>query len=329
VAGDHEGNEVDATGALPPFPFVVGCHRSGLTLLRAMCESHPDVAIAPESRWLLTARPARVEAFTPARFVEQIYADDQFRRWGVSRAAVELSFHATPPRTYVDAVRHVYTLWAAQRGRGRYGDKTADHVLGLDIITTLFPEARVVHVVRDGRDVAASFLELGWSDTIEHAALHWRQRVLQGRHARDLLGPVRYHEVRYEDLVMEPERTLRQVCQAIALPFHPAMLHHQRVAAAVTRSEPPANRNRYLGRPVMPRLRDWRRDLPSAAVDRFEVVAADALVEMGYELRTSPAQNKALGTRLAARRQWLSWHSQRFKPSRRRRGYDPGGSKSR
>jgi hypothetical protein len=317
VAGDHDSHEVDATGGLPPFPFVVGCHRSGLTLLRAMCESHPDLAIGAESRWLLTARPARVEAFTPAGFVAQIYADEQFRRWGLSRAAVELSFHATPPRTYVDAVRHVYTLWAAQRGRGRYGDKTADHVLGLDAITALFPEAKIVHVVRDGRDVAASFLELGWSDKIEHAALHWRQRVLQGRHARDLLGPARYHEVRYEELVAQPERTLRALCDAIALPFHPAMLRHQRAAAGVARTEPTANRNRYLGRPVMPGLRDWRRDLPAAAVDRFEVVAADALVELGYELRTAPTQNKALGTRLAARRQWLSWHSQRLNPRRR------------
>jgi len=123
---------------------------------------------------------------------------------------------------------------------------------------------------------------------------------------------------------MQPEPTLRKMCAAIGLPFHPAMLNHQRAAATVARTEPPANRNRYLGRPVMPRLRDWRRDLPSAAVDRFEVVAADALVELGYELRTSPAQNKALSTRLAARRQWLSWHSQRFKPPKRRRGQRPG-----
>ena len=318
-AGDHDANEVDATAALPPFPFVVGCHRSGLTLLRAMCESHPDMAVAPESGFLLTARPARPDAFTPTRFVEQIYADAQFRRWGVSRAAVELSFHATPPRTYVDAVRHVYTLWAAQRGRARYGDKTADHVLGLATITTLFPEARVVHMVRDGRDVAASILELGWSDTIEHAALHWRQRVLQGRQARDLLDPDRYHELRYEDLVMQPEPTLRKMCAAIGLPFHPAMLNHQRAAATVARTEPPANRNRYLGRPVMPRLRDWRRDLPAAAVDRFEVVAGDALAELGYELRNPSSQKQALGTRLAARRQWLSWHSQRI----RRRGGPP------
>ena len=81
--------------------------------------------------------PTRIElsgGMTPARFVELIYADAQFRRWGVSRAAVELSFHATPPSSYVDAVRHVYTLWAAQRGRSRYGDKTADHVLGLGTI---------------------------------------------------------------------------------------------------------------------------------------------------------------------------------------------------
>jgi hypothetical protein len=334
VRGDDDGVEVDPGGPLAAMPFVVGCNRSGLTLVRAMFEAHPDMALGPESKFLVTGIPARPDRFSVARFVDHLFADEQFRRWGLPRTTVELSFHATPPADYVDAVRHVYTLWAAQRGKVRYGDKTGDHVLSLGPITSLFPEARIIHVIRDGRDVAASFMELGWSDNIERAALHWRQRVLKGRQAGELLGRERYLEIRYEDLVTRPEDTLHRLCGHIALPFDPAMLNHQRVAGAVTRTEPLANRNRYLGRPVMPQLRDWRRDQPPAAVDRFEVVAGDLLAELDYELRT-PRRGQALGTRLAARSHWLAWHSRRLRgrgapatqPTRQRKdkGLGPAG----
>lgn len=311
MQGDDNSAGVDPGALLAPFPFLVGCPRSGLTLVRAMVESHPDLALAPESKFLLKAVPGRSGGFTPGHFVEQVFADEQFRRWGLSRTAVELSFHATPPRDYVDAVRHVYTLWAAQWGKVRYGDKTGDHVLSLGPITALFPEARVIHLIRDGRDVAASFMELGWSENIEQAALHWRQRVLKGRQAGEILGRDRYLELRYEDLVTRTEDTLHRLCGHISLPFDRAMLNHQRAAGLVARTEPLANRNRYLGRPVMPRLRDWRRDLPPAAVDRFEVVAGDLLAELDYELRT-PRRTQGLGTRVAARSHWLAWHSRRI-----------------
>jgi hypothetical protein len=171
--------------------------------------------------------------------------------------------------------------------------------------------------------VAASFLELGWTDTIERAALHWRHRVLRGRQTGDQLPPGTYHELRYEDLVTHTESSLRALCDAVDLPFDPAMLDHRRAAAAVARTEPRPHHNRYLGRAVMPRLRDWRRDLPAAAVARFEEVAGDVLAELGYELRTT---KRTLGTRLAARSHWLAWHSQRLTPRGRRR-QGPGATR--
>jgi hypothetical protein len=301
-----------ATPALDAFPFVVGCRRSGTTLVRAILHSHPLIAVPPESRFLLALAPEPTRPLEPARLVEALADHDGFARWQLRRPAVAASFRDEPPRTYADAMRRLYGMWAEARGKPRYADKTPDHVLRIGAVTALFPDARVVHVVRDGRDVAASFMELGWVDSIEKAALHWRHRVLTGREAGALLPSSRYHEVRYEDLVERPEPTLRGLCASLDLPFDPAMLRHEQAAAALLRTEAYPHHNRYVTRPLRRGLRDWRRDLPAAAVVRFEALAGDALAALGYELR-SRTHKPGLRPLLATRSDWLAWHTRKLR----------------
>jgi sulfotransferase family protein len=278
-------------------------------LVRAMCDSHPLLTVPPETDFPLALAPVeRTPAFDDRRFVDALYADTGFQRWRLPRAAVELSFTARPPANHADAVRRVYGLWAEHRGKRRFVDRNPDNVLHLGAITALFPEARVVHVIRDGRDVAASWLELGWADSIERAALHWRYRVHHGRLAQRLVGERRYHELRYEHLVRDPEATLRKLCAAIEVPFDPAMLDHRRAAAVAVRSEHRPHHHRSATQPLRPGLRDWRRDLPAAAVARFELAAADMLTDLGYELAAS---KPGVGTRLAVGRRRLSWQIKR------------------
>ena len=95
------------------------------------------------------------------------------------------------------------------------------------------PEARFVHLIRDGRDVALSVLKQPWGpQTIEAAAEKWRSRVLRGRSQQPYLGF--YMEVKFEDLVLHTERELRRICEFVELDFDPAMLgyHETRRGAA-------------------------------------------------------------------------------------------------
>lgn len=317
-AGTTNGQQAqpNAGAERSPFPFVVGCRRSGTALLRAMLASHPTLAVPPESRFLLTFAPDALRRFDGLRLLDDLYDNESFTRWQLRRQHVEASFRDEPPLSYADAIRRLYELWADKAGKARYADKTPDHVLRIGAVTALFPEARVIHLVRDGRDVAASFLELGWVDRIEKAALAWRHRVLRAREAGALLPKRRYHEVFYEELVERPERTLRALCAAVDLPFDPAMLRHEKAAAEGRRTEAFPHHNRYVARPLRPGLRDWRRDMPEAAVHRFEAVAADALSEFGYELR-SRTHRPPLGTRFVSRRHVLRWRSQKLTRSGR------------
>ncbi len=195
----------------PPFPFFVGCGRSGTTLVRALVDAHPDMAIPPESHFVVAEAPRRGAAFDPAGFVAALAASDRFALWGLDRDAVAAAV-ATAPGGYPAAVRAVFGLWADRAGKPRYGDKTPGYVVHVPVIAGLFPEAVIVHVIRDGRDVAASFVELGWAASAEEAARHWALRVRRGRRAGRELAAGRYHELRYEDLVADPEAALRAVC---------------------------------------------------------------------------------------------------------------------
>lgn len=267
-----------------PFPFFVGCGRSGTTLLRALVDGHPDMAVPPESHFIVPlARHLAPGAFDAGSFLDHLYASERFGLWELDRTALEASFGDSPPDDYAGAVRAVFALWAARRGKERYADKTPVYVLHVASLARLFPEAVFVHLVRDGRDVAASFLELGWAATVEEAAFHWQLRVQRGRRAGRSLPAGRYHELRYEDLVRDPESSLRWLCQVMGLPFEAAMLDHEHRAAEVVRTTSHPSYHRNLAGPVARHVRDWRRDLSRDQVARFELSAGRLLDDLGYE----------------------------------------------
>jgi hypothetical protein len=295
-----------------PFLFIVGCGRSGTTLLRAMCNSHPRLAIPPESHFVvcLAERHSAPRSFDCSAFLDDLYRDERFDLWQLDREQVEQSLARSSSADYADAVRQVFGTWAAVRGKQRYGDKTPVYVLHIERLASLFPEAVFIHLIRDGRDVACSFLELGWAATVEDAALHWRLRVTRGRRAGRKLGPRRYRELRYEDLVDDPEGSLRELCRAIDLAFSPAMLDHTIGVDDVISSTSHPEYHQRLNQPTTATLRDWRRELTADQVGRFELLAGDLLSDLGYE-RQAPETTLSMRVDVMAR--WCRWQLHRIR----------------
>lgn len=275
------------------FPFFVGCGRSGTTLLRSIFNAHPEMAIPYEAQFVVAlgdpaprARYERTNGFAVDHFVADLSAQFAFRQWRVPEAEVRRNLTDPPPTSYADAIRSVYATYARQHSKLRYGDKTATNVLSIAMLAELFPEARFVHVLRDGRDVALSWLDTGWDfgpQTIEEAALYWRYHVQRGRRVGGMI-PNRYCEVRYEALVADPVETLRQLCPLLDIGFHPAMLEYCRNAQELLETMPRPERHKSLLLPVTRGLRDWRREMDAGGVASFEEIAGDLLEELGYEL---------------------------------------------
>jgi len=304
----------------PTFGFFVGCGRSGTTLLRAMFDSHPDLAVPDEVSFVIRlARPHYAlrygwpRRFDAERAADLIVANGSWRRWGIPPAEGRAALVEPPPASFADMVRRAYAGWAAREGKPRYADKTPMHVLHLHRLARMFPEARFVHLVRDGRDVALSYRSVAWGpETVEDAALLWRRRVGAGRRAGRRLGPDRYREVRYEDLVAEPERVARELCAFVDLAWDDAMLRYPARAGEVIAATRFPEAHDRLRLPPTPGLRDWRTQMPADDVARFEAIAGPELKAHGYETAApSPpvtVRGRAEGRVLAdaAGRAWIA-----------------------
>lgn len=273
------------------FPFIVGRGRSGTTLVRAMLTSHPDMAIPYESHFPVTmslagSRYEDGDTLDTVRFLSDLFAHWAFRRWELPPEEVTAAFRSEDPEELPDAIRLVYRTYAEHHGKSRFGEKTPGFVLHIPLLAHVFPESRFVHVIRDGRDVALSYLQGGWGPKdLQEAAIYWKRFVERGRRDGLELGPDRYLEIRYEDLVADPEGQVRTVCDFIDLDFDDAMLHYFEQTDVV-----PGNLRLHLERghqnlrkPPTQGMRDWRKEMSPEGAALFQALAGDLLDQLGYD----------------------------------------------
>lgn len=204
-----------------------------------------------------------------------------------------------------EAIAAIYEAYAARAGKPRWGDKTPMYMRHLRLLERLFPDAQYVHLIRDGRDAALSFLRMPagtytrtWAhpDTAAEFACLWRTEVRAARELRRRVGSSRYLEVRYEDLVNRPEVVIRRICEFAGLPYESAMLDY---AGAVDVSRKP-HQQRLL-QPLTPGVRDWRTQMTDEDVGAFESIAGDLLAALGYEISRPPAGSDRRATLAVAR----------------------------
>lgn len=261
-----------------------------------MLDRHPDVAIPDESYFIPQLADRHRGEVDLDRFVDDLRRLQTLVDWGVT--ADEVRARLRPGLSAGDAISAVYETYAADRGKSRWGDKTPLYMQHLALLERLFPDALFLHLVRDGRDAAVSFRAMpagvvteGWAHprSIGDFAAQWRTEIRAARRLGERVGQAHYLELRYEDLVADPDRELGRACAFAGLTFDPAML---RYAGEVDVSAKPHQQS--LTRPPTPGLRDWRRELSPEEVGAFEAVAGDLLADLGYEV-SSPGAAAAPG----------------------------------
>jgi hypothetical protein len=291
-------------------PFVVGVGRSGTTLLRLMLDAHPALAVPPETHFINNVLEASGRLrFNPERLVDAI-VEDSHRRWndfGLEREELLARVSSIPDFNVSDGLRAFYELYAERQSKRRWGDKTPDYLKRMRRIKRTLPEARFIHVIRDGRDVMLStnrrIAQRGHREelTAERGAERWRRQIERAREDAPHLGGEAYIEIRYEDLVTDTESTLRRVCTRIDLDYDPVMLRYHETAAERLREMAGAmpardgRPERKAGErlrahklatkpPTRERIEVWREEMDPAEVAEFEAGAGSLLAELGYGL---------------------------------------------
>jgi sulfotransferase family protein len=278
----------ESSGA--PF-FIIGSSRSGSTLLRLMLASHSRIAI-PSETWYLTAL---VEEFPCDRLLQTdelskaISVMTSHYRWpdmGLDAAEMRRRAAKLGAVHLRDLVEIVYRWHMEVEGKSRWGDKTPAYIEIVPPLAAMFGNAKFIHLIRDGRDVAMSFQRQGWHGPWMHGyTREWSRAVELDMQLSQSLLNERILRVRYEDLVLNPEPTLRRICAFIDARFEDQMLRwHAKVDNAV-----PLREKRFhssLGRDMNPSdVGRWKREMTSREIFVAEALIGTQLSHFGYERR--------------------------------------------
>jgi len=291
--------------------FVLGVRRSGTTLLRVMLDRHSQLAVPDESYFVPQLADRHRGRVDPDAFLDDLSRITTLRDWGLRVDDVRPRLR--PGMRPGEAIGAVYEAYAALHGKPRWGDKTPMYMRHLSLLERLFPDAQFVHLVRDGRDAALSFLEMPegtftrtWAHPTSPAqfACLWRKEVGDARSLGRRVGPQRYLEVRYEELVADADAAVSAICGFADIPFEASMLAY---AGAVDVSDKP-HQQRLL-RPPTTGVRSWREDMSADDVAAFEAIAGDLLAGLGYEVTTSGSSARATARRAAYDARLAAWNA--------------------
>ena len=287
----------------PPF-FIVGVQRSGTTLLRLILNSHSEIAIPEEARFLsplLTRReifqPLKGERLT--RTIEYLKQNEQLALWNFDPSGALSELHERGEITVSEIMDRLFSAYAESEGKIRWGDKSL-FFGSIELLDHMFPDACYIHVVRDGRDVFNSWKKMDpTKNRVATMALDWRYKVHKIETAFKKLLPDRTFTVRYEDLIGNPEATVKSICDFLSVDYEDGMLNfHQSSSRYIGR-----HHSQLIFRPIDEHNKEkWRHTLSKDQQVLFELAAGPALKRYGYttcSVPVSPRHWLALGGDLA------------------------------
>ena len=272
--------------------FIVGVHRSGTTLLRYMLSSHSRIYIPPESDFIpnffLHDPTGELNDRQIARLLRTIFERYRFvKEWKGNPPDPARFADSLPDRTPASFLDSLYTAYARQYGAERWGDKTPIYASYIDLLHDIFPGAQFLHIIRDGRDSALSMLDKYEQDEFHvdafFAARNWVRRIRAAQAAGSRIGPELYYELRYENLIDDPEGELRAVCAFLEESYEPAMIEYHRTARK--RISVDSHFFSNVRNPVSrQRVGRWQQEMGEADQRLVQRVAGELLIELDYNL---------------------------------------------
>lgn len=262
---------------IPALVFVAGPLRSGSTLMTLMLDRHPSLKNPGEFDFLFDAfgvdgGMARAQAMSSEE-LDDFYSDDR----GYLSSAIRLGPAAAVPRRLRELV-------------ARYAEGVPCLALSIhrNFVTAheLFPEARFIHILRDPRDCAKSAVAAGFAGNVYHGLEPWLNSEESWDRLVPRLNPDQYVQVRYEELVAEPERVLTEICDFLGLSYEPQMLD-----LSGTTYEPPSPKF----------ANQWRRSMGDRDVRLIESRVAPMMSARGYEVVNRGATDLGPWMRLSLR----------------------------
>ena len=260
--------------------FIGGCPRSGTTLLGAMLGSSPDILCVPESQFKTDLLKSNTLA-DPGKVISKIQKSPRFKLWQLELPA---NFSGGSSKAGSEIFEGIVAQYGKLKSKTNYRswvDHTPCNLINAPLILKEFPEARFIHIVRDGRGVAASILPLDWGpNTIKYSAAAWIGHLAYG-FAVEANYPKQAKRVKYEDLVEKPAETLKELCEWLGIGFVEAMVS----GSGFELPKYTKKQHSLVGKGVNSnRATAWQKSLSPAQIQEYEFRAGDMLKLLGYPL---------------------------------------------
>jgi len=267
-----------------------------------MLDSHPELSIPGECHVLYKIARQRSLGLWPRprsprwaeAFLQSALSDPHMKAWNLQPDPLRSRVEALPDQGLGELFRALYDEYLAGTGKARWGDKTPMHVQYMWILDAFFPRARFIHVIRDARDVVQSALKKPWGPRhISHGGLYWKWLVLSGMFTGRILGPERYLEIRFEDLLVDPESTLRKATAFAGLEYTDQLLRYHEGESARAYAEAGDQGSSRLFSPIQrDRLYKWRESMSGPHQKSILRQAGAVLALNGYDCDGMPDSEK-------------------------------------
>ncbi|MCG8571818.1 MAG: sulfotransferase [Spirochaetes bacterium] len=269
------------------FFFVVGRGRSGTTLLASMLNSHPGIAVPPEALFIMTlySTYCHINRWTTKKllkFYEDLMTEEWLQNWNLDNEKLKKDLLACKGQTtFSELCKIVYMhYWRASKNNENLviGDKNPQYSLFVDVLIELFPDAQFIHITRDYRDNILSFknvrFDLNLTSALAHRWKKYNQMILKMKDKY----PEKFLTIRYEDLVAEPETTLRKITSFISIEYHSAMLDFHKNQ---TQELPSFHKN--LKRPIVKQnINKWKSKMSADDIEQADYICDKTGKLFGY-----------------------------------------------
>ena len=280
----------DATQTAGPVAFLFGFERSGTTLLSMMIGAHPRIAVPLSATGLWYRYGTMLDKYNQLgtvgdvqHIVEDLLQEERIRLWDVKLSREEV-LDGLEAGSYPQVIARFHRLYSQHKGKELWGNIDIDTLYEMDKANAWFPQARFVHIVRDGRDVALSHKTYPFgASNVGECARQWVRDLHVNLKMGAIVGPQRYLVVRYEDLIIDTEPALRRICDFIGVPYSPQMLEYGKMVD----TKIPQDR-RWLWplldqSPAKSNVHRWKTHMSTTERIVFERTANRMLREFGYE----------------------------------------------
>lgn len=265
--------------------FIGGCGRSGTTLLGSMLGAHSECLCTPESQFktdIFLKLKNNKKSITDIEYALYLIKNHwRFKIWGIPIN----SYPQEQITSYQELINFIVKLYGEKVGKPNpkiWIDHTPTNMKFSSTLIDLFPDAKFIHIVRDGRAVASSLIPLDWGpNTIDKAAHFWLKRLRYGIEAENSIKKGHIIRISFEKLVENPQETLEGICTFLNITYEGQMLK----GTGFNVPSYTAGQHSLIGKPPdKSRINIWKEKLTSRQIEIFESIAGDTLLKLGYSL---------------------------------------------